>query len=417
MAEGDKLTPQQFAAKIRTKYPGAYDSISDDDLTSKIIAKYPEYGEHVSAPTGGVLSPEEQERSRTLSNMTAAMSGQPMAHPEDQALAERGKQAGFGAAAATAGSMFAPGAAAGVTGLTGVAARTGLATAGAIPGVAAGQEDPSVGGVATEAALKYGLPQGIGEGADYLAAKMGPVAQHALARILKLTPKSFQFGREPAQEVLEQGLAKGTVPEMAKSIETASKQVTSQLKDALTSTKGAVNAQGIKLDLAADLPEAAAKRFMQVVNDAAEKIGAKDLSNMTAVQANELKQEVARQAKFVEGDMRLSVGNVSKVFGGKIKDSLIGLNPDVKDLLESSANLTEASKGANLAVRSEQAGRGSGFTSGVTVNKPSTYGRAFDTPNRASTLFRIANMLKDSGAPLSSVLRTAFGLAYPGGEE
>lgn len=415
MAEGDKLTSQQFAAKIRAKYPGAYDSISDDDLTSKIIAKYPEYGDHVSAPTGGVLSPEEQERSRTLSNMTAAMSGRPMAHPEDQAEFDKGRQAGFGAGAATIGSVAAPAAIPAVSGLTGVALRTGLATAGAVPGVAAGQQNPSPGSVTEEAALKYGLPHGAGETVGYLTDKLAPLAQHALARVLRLTPKAFEFGREPVHEVLEQGLAKGTVPEMAKSIEAASKQTTSQLNEALEGTKGTVNAENHAIDVSNTLPGTMGNRFLKVVDDAMEKLKLRSnqLSSLTPAQTNELKQEVARQAKFVEGDAKASVASAGKMFGGKLKDDLIALNPNVKDLLETSANLTEASKGANLAVRAEKAGRGSGITGGVTLNKPSTYGRAIDTPTRASTVFRIANMLKDSGVPISAVLRTAFGLAYP----
>jgi len=41
------MNPQEFAQKIRAKYPGAYDSISDDELTQKVIAKYPVYASQV----------------------------------------------------------------------------------------------------------------------------------------------------------------------------------------------------------------------------------------------------------------------------------------------------------------------------------------------------------------------------------
>lgn len=37
------MNPQEFSAKIRAKYPGAYDSISDEELTQKVLAKYPVY--------------------------------------------------------------------------------------------------------------------------------------------------------------------------------------------------------------------------------------------------------------------------------------------------------------------------------------------------------------------------------------
>lgn len=41
------MTPQEFAQKIRTKYPGAYDRVPDDELTKKVIAKYPVYASQV----------------------------------------------------------------------------------------------------------------------------------------------------------------------------------------------------------------------------------------------------------------------------------------------------------------------------------------------------------------------------------
>src|SRR5208283_3322384 len=42
---------QQFAATVRAKFPGAYDDLSDADLTSKITTKYPQYKDMVqSAP-------------------------------------------------------------------------------------------------------------------------------------------------------------------------------------------------------------------------------------------------------------------------------------------------------------------------------------------------------------------------------
>jgi hypothetical protein len=48
-----QLSPQDFAAKIRAKYPGAYDSLSDADLTAKVVAKHPEYQSVVGASNSG----------------------------------------------------------------------------------------------------------------------------------------------------------------------------------------------------------------------------------------------------------------------------------------------------------------------------------------------------------------------------
>lgn len=57
----DKLTSQQFAAKIRAKYPGAYDSVSDDELTQRVVTKYPDYAQSVQMPSAAApvgLTPE-----------------------------------------------------------------------------------------------------------------------------------------------------------------------------------------------------------------------------------------------------------------------------------------------------------------------------------------------------------------------
>lgn len=53
------MTPQEFANKIRTKYPNAYNDISDDELTNRVLKKYPEYISQVKSVT--VEQPVEQE--------------------------------------------------------------------------------------------------------------------------------------------------------------------------------------------------------------------------------------------------------------------------------------------------------------------------------------------------------------------
>lgn len=53
------LSPEEFAGKVRDKYPGVYDHLADADLTQKIVQKYPDYG-NVIRPSGvtGPASPE-----------------------------------------------------------------------------------------------------------------------------------------------------------------------------------------------------------------------------------------------------------------------------------------------------------------------------------------------------------------------
>ena len=413
-----KLSPAEQRKALSAHDP-VFSKVSDDEITKFISAHHAAAQPPVN-PQGGIpglsgARPGESDLERQNRLMTAALSGQKgMLSPEESSEMERGKQAGYGAAIATAGSGGAPTLAEGVKGLGGVALRTLLSGAGAAPGVAAGQQNPTPESVAKESA-GYALAQPVAEGISGLGGYLSSKAAPALARILRLSPKAFQFGREPAQEVLERGLVKGSLPEIQSSIQEASKEVTSNLNTALKNTKGTVNVENAALDVANQLPGTSGARFLKVVDDAAAKLGLRtnQLSSLSAADANALKQEVAKQAKFVEGDLRPSVANGGKVFGGRMKDELVKLNPDVKDLLESSANLTEASKGADYAVRAEKAGQGKGPLGGVQVNKPATYARVVtDKPNALQTLYSIANGLKDHTS-VSNALRVAFSLAYP----
>lgn len=45
------LTTTEFAKRVRAKYPGEYDSIDDDELTRRVVKKYPEYESQVEFRT------------------------------------------------------------------------------------------------------------------------------------------------------------------------------------------------------------------------------------------------------------------------------------------------------------------------------------------------------------------------------
>src|SRR5579864_2398688 len=69
MADETQITKQQFAQKIKAKYPD-YASVPDADLTTKILAKHPEYGASISD-----LSPKDRA---SLSNASAEQEKQRM---------------------------------------------------------------------------------------------------------------------------------------------------------------------------------------------------------------------------------------------------------------------------------------------------------------------------------------------------
>lgn len=50
-----QMTAQDFAQSVRAKYPGSYDHLSDADLTSKVVAKYPQYKSVI--PNAGLADP------------------------------------------------------------------------------------------------------------------------------------------------------------------------------------------------------------------------------------------------------------------------------------------------------------------------------------------------------------------------
>lgn len=389
--EFQKLSPEAQHIVISTKFP-EYAKLSPEAQKIVLSKAAPEN-------THGVTPDPRVEAMPAPSKIPGNLRG----HPE-----EGYQPQDINSSATTAGGM-AGGLIGGIPG----------AAAGGTAGAALGQVLHPTGegpvGIAGEGALQ-GIFEGAGKVISPLGSKLSDVASQSLARILRLSPKAFQFGREPAQEVLEQGIAGNSLPKLVENIGLASKQTTAELKNALGAAKGTINAENLSLDVANSLPGNAGNRFLKVVDDAAAKLGfrSNQISNLSPLQVNELKQEIARQGKFVEGDMRASVGNAIKQFGGRAKDEIVKLAPDAGPLLETSANLTEASKAGDYAIRMEKAGKSKGALSDVELNRPSTYPRALtDTTLGSKTLFRVADALKSS-VGVANALRVAFHLVYPG---
>lgn len=120
-----QMSAEDFAGKIRAKYPGAYDGLQDQELTAKVLQKYPQYSSQVMAP--GVAQARQQQRgtmtqgnvdkafpgtqkdplSQTLMNMTLARSGQQaQASPIGQSEMEQGQAAGTKAGLETIGGAL-----------------------------------------------------------------------------------------------------------------------------------------------------------------------------------------------------------------------------------------------------------------------------------------------------------------------
>src|SRR5271157_4158969 len=106
------LSASDFAAKVRAKYPGAYDHLSDIQLVGKIVEKHPEYKDKIAsyAPTQF-----EKDRPGTGANLTGAGTAlweqakslpesalkmldptQPFRHPEEMPIARAAHEAKAG---------------------------------------------------------------------------------------------------------------------------------------------------------------------------------------------------------------------------------------------------------------------------------------------------------------------------------
>src|SRR6266550_7284021 len=226
MAEDTKLTSAEFAAKIKAKYP-QYASIPDDELTQKIISKHPEYTDKVALPAAkeavpagttpdnlaAVAAANKTDSPYPMSSPAAlpgvAPSEQPNITgsrpltPEEQAQVNEEYKKGMPMLAANLASE-------GGASLP-LLARLGLT--GGAAGLTSAAAGGGAGDVTASTALGAGAELG-GAGAKYVGEKLAPLASQSLARILRLSPKAFQFGREPAEEVLTRGLATGSLKEM-----------------------------------------------------------------------------------------------------------------------------------------------------------------------------------------------------------
>ena len=73
-----KETTQQFAQRIRTKYPGAYDDKPDEDLVKAYVKKYPVYADRVDLGTSKTKTPEkpkEKPKPTTLEDKARELPG------------------------------------------------------------------------------------------------------------------------------------------------------------------------------------------------------------------------------------------------------------------------------------------------------------------------------------------------------
>src|SRR5438309_11501089 len=69
LQQPEQLSVQQFAARLRTKYPGSYDDLPDDVLTERVVEHYPQYKGMLAAPSSppqATAAPQDSQPQPTL---------------------------------------------------------------------------------------------------------------------------------------------------------------------------------------------------------------------------------------------------------------------------------------------------------------------------------------------------------------
>jgi hypothetical protein len=63
LQQPEQLSVQQFAARLRTKYPGSYDDLPDDVLTERVLEHHPQYRDMVapSSPPQAAAAPQDSQ--------------------------------------------------------------------------------------------------------------------------------------------------------------------------------------------------------------------------------------------------------------------------------------------------------------------------------------------------------------------
>ena len=182
---------QDFAKRIRGKYPGAYDDMDDLALAKKVVDKHPQYSDVTFGKVDEKAAPKEPSMlSNVLEKGPIAAVGESFRKNPDPYLKAVPIAAGIGAGIATGGIGLAP-----------AMAMSGLAGAGAegfrqIGARMMGREAPATSGEAAKLMLKEGAVQASGEGVGRGVVAGGKMA---LAGIKKSGPildafASFQKG-------------------------------------------------------------------------------------------------------------------------------------------------------------------------------------------------------------------------------
>lgn len=234
------MSAEDFASKVRAKYPGVYDHLQDQELTAKVLQKYPEYSTKVMAPgvaqsrAGGLLSPESTNvpslpltGSAMGGGMRPTSGGDTGQMTPNQQINQQTYQQGqaIESAPMVAASMAGVG-----TGELPLLARAGIGV------LATGGTSLAMGNKPKEAAMDAATlsvgPELGGGAISKVAEKLAPAI---IRNYIKPTEQMFAYGKDPVKAVMDLPGVPATRKELAtkvfQELENTGNQINSKIQE------------------------------------------------------------------------------------------------------------------------------------------------------------------------------------------
>lgn len=360
------MTPQEFAATIRSKHPGSYDDIDDNTLTQKVLAKYPQYSDMVMQDTPGAL------KSGALGVMsgipgaeTAISAGEAAFTPKTYEEAHQGLEQAKNQAWEAHPVAYGTGKTAGIVGTTLLAPEVeglgGAAALGAGLGAASGADvanKPSdipldvLKGAGT-GAVTGGVMHGVGQAITKGLPAVGKGLVASLGKPTLEDVQSYLDNPEAIRSALTNPQMAEKLASVTQDIGKASGHLSQEARDVLSSKNIALSARDLK-DVAMDTMQkyftegnpatAADETSIKAIVDQYQKLAQIAQDNNGTVPETTLRSMIDRlQAATKDntyGNPEASATQTAlKEFGGKLNDALRETNPEYATKMEPSAEL------------------------------------------------------------------------------
>lgn len=370
------MNSQEFAAKVRSKYPGSYDDLDDNTLTQNILTKYPQYKDMVDEGPGMLKSAALGAMSGIPGAETAVSGIESALTPKTYAEAHQGLETAKDQAWDTHPIAYGTGKGAGIVGTALAAPVTegvgGAMALGAGIGALSGSDT-----AATPSDIPLSAAKGVGTGAVLGAAGHGVgkaieaipgATKGVLASLGSQTTKQDIEDYLNNPEAIRSALTKSQIGEKAADLTsdlgTAASHLSGEARGMLNPANSPLSAKGLK-DIAMETVQkymtegnpatAADETSVKAIVDQYQKLAAIADGNGGSIPETTLRSMIDRlQAATKDstyGNPEASASQQAlKEFGGKLNDALRNANPDYAAGMAPSAELAKLSSDAKTSL-------------------------------------------------------------------